>query len=281
MTQTRAELYTRVCSKIKPVANDLTTREAEEIIEHVTGITRLELHIHPRISVPPHCIAAIEEIVEKRLLGIPLPYILGYAYFFGYKFIIDTNVLIPRMDTETLVAAVLASQPSSYRSFIDLCTGSGIIAAVLSKERPAWYGIATDISEKAARVARKNCTQYVHVLCGDVLTHISPGYCVDFIVSNPPYIAADEMAHLEESVKDYEPYQALFGGKDGCNFYRYLAKNAAMYLKDNGKLYCEISSVCSERIEDIFRQNRWTNIKIHSDLAQRPRVLYAEKKQKS
>lgn len=194
------------------------------------------------------------ELYEKFQAGIarlqqnePLGHILGYEWFYGYQFTVNENVLIPRPETEELVANVLAEYDTYFADqedvFVaDVGTGSGAIAIALQKEEPSLHILATDISETAVQVAHENASRLnanVQFVVGDMLAPlIERNIKLDILVSNPPYIPQEEV--LETSVKDFEPHVALFGGEDGLKFYRMIFASAKKVMKERSFMAFEM-----------------------------------------
>lgn len=177
--------------------------------------------------------------IDKYLIdGIPVQHILGYSYFYGYRMIVNKEVLIPRPETEELVGYVLQKYDDVFDGqkvdVVDVGTGSGAVAVALVKEEPNMSVYATDISETALEVAvqnAKNNDANVTFYLGDMLQPlIERNLKFDILVSNPPYIPEDE--YVESIVKDNEPHVALFGGVDGMYFYDIILSNASKILKD-------------------------------------------------
>jgi release factor glutamine methyltransferase len=259
--------------RLHPVSGDLSQREAELILENVLNTTRAALYTDNSIAVETKQSELIENIVEKRLAGKPLAHILGSVYFHSKKFTITGDVLIPRPDTETLIEEVLQTETKNPRLFLDMGTGSGNIAETLCMLRPEWKAVATDLSEAALRVARSNCCASVNLLCSDKLCALKEQALFDFIVSNPPYISAEEIKTLDPAVVDHEPSLALYGGEDGLDYYHYLANNSKKFLKRGGHIYCEIGFSQASACRKLFHNAHWKDIKISPDLAARPRVI--------
>lgn len=187
-----------------------------------------------------------EEKLQRLLTGEPLQHILGYEYFYGYRYIVNEDVLIPRPETEELVANILAAYDEYFDgkeiNLCDIGTGSGAIAITLKKEEPHFNVYASDISEKAIVVAKQNALNNeadVTFMVGDMCEpFIEQNLQVDILVSNPPYIPVDEV--MEHSVKDFEPHVALFGGEDGLKFYRIIFERSQLFLKEKSILAFEI-----------------------------------------
>jgi release factor glutamine methyltransferase len=260
--------------QLSPVSGDSAQAEAELILEHVLNCSRSEVYERRDNSITQSILSEIKLILKRRLLHEPLPYIFGKVYFHSREFIVDNHVLIPRPDTETLVEAILHNENGKDIAFLEIGVGSGAISAVLAQERPRWHCFATDISLHALFLAKRNCPDTVHLACSDVFASIKPENSFDFIVSNPPYISEPEMAGLDASVKDYEPLQALFGGKDGLDFYRVFASQAGSFLKRGGRIYCEIGYEQGESAKTVFSSHQgWKNVEVFRDLAGRTRVV--------
>jgi len=184
--------------------------------------------------------------IKRLLQNEPLNYVLGYSYFYGYKMIVNNNVLIPRYETEELVGLILSKYDEFYKGeeviACDIGTGSGAIAIALKKEEEMFNMYATDISKEAIDVSYQNAKNNeadVKFLVGDMLNPIKEeGIKLDILISNPPYIPSDEV--MEKSVVDYEPHVALFGGEDGLKFYRTLLSGAKEVMKEHGLIFFEI-----------------------------------------
>jgi len=195
--------------------------------------------------------SAIAEKFEAGMQRImkyePMNYVLGYSWFYGYKLFVDKNVLIPRYETEELVLNVLKYVDEYYSDYseikaVDIGTGSGAIAIALAKEEKRFKMMASDISQSAITVAKKNAEfngLEMDFFVGNMLDPIiATGKKVDIILCNPPYIPSDEQ--LETSVVGYEPHVALFGGKDGLKYYIEVFENAKKIINPQGMLAFEI-----------------------------------------
>jgi len=183
-------------------------------------------------------LAIFNENLTKYLeKNMPIQHLIGYETFFGYEFKVNEDVLIPRFETEELVAKVLELYDEHFEgqkvAVVDVGTGSGAIGITLALEEPNMNMTITDISEAALAVARENADTLganVLMLQSDMLTElIAQNKKFDILVSNPPYIPAEE--HVDSLVYDNEPHVALFGGKDGLYFYREILSNAHQILK--------------------------------------------------
>lgn len=255
---------------------DFAQVQAEEILMHFTGCSRTELMLRGREEIGNAAIDKIENTVKRRISGEPLQYILGTAYFYSREFRVNPDVLIPRPDTEILIEQVLNHEPASQARFADIGTGSGIIACILTEERPSWSAVAVDISVKALRTAVSNSRTDIRFICADLLDALKKEHQFDFIVSNPPYIPFDEYATLDISVKGHEPEQALTDNNDGLGFYRYFALNAHNWIRNDGGFYCEIGYNQGDSVKKLFCDHGWRNVKVARDLGGNNRVICAQ-----
>ena len=221
--------------------------------------------------------------VDRRLAGEPLPYVVGRAGFRTLELVIDPRVLIPRPETEGLVELVLrwARKGGPGGRVADVGTGSGCIALSLAVEGVFSEIVATDESASALEVARTNRrriqpTVPVEFRSGTLLEPLGREQ-FDVIVSNPPYVAEQEFAALEPSVRLYEPKAALVGGDEGMDHVRSLLARAAANLVDRGLLALEIDAQRAEYTREVARGLGWTNSRLEHDLFGRLRYLLATK----
>ncbi len=223
---------------------------------------------------------AVDRYVTKN---IPVQHIVGYEYFFGHKFIVNGDVLIPRFETEELVANVLMTYDEVFEGqpvdLVDIGTGSGCLAVTLSVEEQNMNVMATDISEDALKVAKQNNINLngrVTFLQGDMLQPLQ-GKKFDIIVSNPPYIPNDE--YVEDLVKSNEPHVALFGGEDGLDFYRQIIEGAKALLKDRFFMAFEHAYDKAKELRDLINKN-FTDVEIiqKKDLQGKDRMTFIIKK---
>ena len=198
----------------------------------------------------------VKEIFQQLATHKPAQYIIGQADFYGMQLKVDERVLIPRPETEELVELILAENPETNLSVLDIGTGSGAIALALAKNRPAWSVTAADISQNALDVASensKNQNLQLFLKKSDCFTEISEKY--DIIVSNPPYISREDASEVGLNVLYSEPHLALFADEDGLAIYRRIAEDAKDYLKDGGKIYLEIGYKQGQSVPELFRKH--------------------------
>lgn len=222
---------------------ELETEAAKWLLMHVSNLTPAQFYLAFNEEVTPEVEARFMSGIERYLNYVPIQHIIGYQTFYGYDFIVNEDVLIPRRETEELVEQVLYYYDDHFQGQkIDLCdigTGSGCIAITLSKEEPNLNVVAADISAKALVVAKQNNDKLganVRFFEGDLLSPLK-GMKFDIIVSNPPYIPNQE--DVAKIVKTHEPNIALFGGDTGLIFYERILKDAKNYLKDKGLIAFE------------------------------------------
>lgn len=197
----------------------------------------------------------VKGIFQQLAAHKPAQYIIGHADFYGMQLKVDERVLIPRPETEELVELILAENPETNLSVLDIGTGSGAIALALAKNRPDWSVTAADISQNALDVASensKNQNLQLFLKKSDCFTEISEKY--DIIVSNPPYISREDASEVGLNVLYSEPHLALFADEDGLAIYRRIAEDVKDYLKDGGKIYLEIGYKQGQSVPELFRK---------------------------
>ena len=265
--------------------------EARLLIQHTFRLTREQLVTRSDSEVDP---ALLEPLLVRREDREPLAYLLGEREFYGLPFFVTPAVLIPRPETELLVEIALNS-PSltptksenaegrgrGMGAIADIGTGSGCIAVTLAKLLPNVSIYATDISEDALTVARRNAERHgvgVTFLQGDLLAPLPEGLLFDAIISNPPYIAQSEASTLAPEVVGGEPHVALFDREaDGLGFYRRLARDAPEKLVPGGLLAVEVGMGQSEFVAELFEGAGLENVRVIPDLAGIGRVVCGKK----
>jgi release factor glutamine methyltransferase len=220
-------------------------------------------------------VQAIFDVVDERLTGRPLWYIIGDTDFYGYKIQVDERVLIPRRETEELALHVINSAEEGYK-ILDLCTGSGAIAIAVSKElekRGVEAAVtASDVSDGALELARQNAAANeasVRFIKSDLFARIRERY--NIIVSNPPYIPSSDVEGLQREVKDYEPRLALDGGEDGLDYYRRIAEDAPKCLARGGIIILEVGDGQATDVAKLFKYAEYTMIL--KDMADKDRFV--------
>lgn len=217
------------------------------------------------------------ELIGRRAKRIPLQQITGEQEFMGFPFLVNEHVLIPRQDTETLVEEAMEKSRKGDR-VLDMCTGSGCILLSLLKLVPELSGTGADISQEALKVAVENGKRLqteASFLESDLFEKVEGVF--DLIVSNPPYIASDEIGTLMEEVRDHEPIGALDGSADGLAFYRRLVQEGKDHLKSGGWMLFEIGCTQAEAVMELLKKGGFQEIYVKKDLAGLDRVVGGRK----
>ena len=252
--------------------------DAEWLLSEVLGVSRLEMLLNKRRELTEGEAAAYEALLVRREAREPLQYILGSQSFMGFSLKTDSRALIPRNDTEALCEEALKYIRPGGR-VLDLCTGSGALAAAIKKLRPGAEVTATDISEAALSLAKENAERLgaeVRFVQGDLFTPLA-GEKFNVIVSNPPYIPDALRGRLQAEV-EREPALALFAGDDGLDFYRRIVKDAPAHLLPGGRLCLEIGDGQGDAVKALLYEG-FTDIQVLNDLNGLPRVISAAVKE--
>ena len=241
--------------------------EAERLVSHALNISRLDIYLQYDKPCTVEEQQAVRELVIRRRKREPCSYLMETCEFWSLSLAVGPGVLIPRPETEVLVEATLKSIRRGKRAaptlqILELGTGSCAIPLALSSEEQQLVLVATDISEQALSFARTNINHYqveiknqrncIHLVQGDRFAPIKKQPRYDYIVSNPPYIPTQDVDMLQEEVRLWEPKNALNGGNDGLDFYRYLKKTAESLLKPGGFLVFEHGFDQGESIQQLL-----------------------------
>ena len=259
-------------------------RTAALLLGHLLGLDRAQLFIRSKEQLTESAYGEYVSLIERRASGEPLQYITRHQEFYGLDFVVTPDVLIPRPETELLVERVLTLATrllSTGPLIVDVGTGSGCIAIALADHLPDARVIAIDISPAALLVARENAERnrvqhQIEFVEGDLFQPISDRGLegvVDFVASNPPYVAAGSAEGLQREVRDWEPPAALFGGEAGLGFYDRLLAESPRYVGSGGHLVCEIGYGQLEGISRMIDPAIWDLVDIANDLQGVPRTL--------
>ncbi|WP_288528233.1 peptide chain release factor N(5)-glutamine methyltransferase [uncultured Secundilactobacillus sp.] len=257
--------------------SDLDPATADYLMRALTGFDQTQLLIHYRDSLPEQLKDQFEAAVSAYLAGVSPQYIIGTADFYGYRFSVTPSVLIPRQETEELVAWLLADYANQAQlTILDVGTGSGAIGLTLKKERPDWLVSISDISAAAMTVARKNAVALgveVTERVGNLLTPFT-GDHFDTIVMNPPYIAREATPLMDQSVIESEPSLALFADHHGLAVYEQLAQQLKQGIVTTNRLYLEIGFDQGETVQTLFQTIfPDAQIRIRQDMAGHDRMV--------
>ncbi|MDH4202462.1 MAG: peptide chain release factor N(5)-glutamine methyltransferase [Phycisphaerae bacterium] len=261
---------------------------AELLLCDVLGLERIQLYtLYDRV-VQPAQLAQLRALVKRAGEHEPVAYLVGRCEFYSLPLTITPDCLIPRPETEGLVERCVHFLRNRERvqHVLDLCTGSGCIAAAIAKNVEDAQVVATDVSDAALKVAAENIeklklTEKVQLLCGDLFDPVIEGLDAarfDLIVSNPPYVSEPEYAALDKNVKDYEPKDALLAGADGLDVYKRILEKVDDFLKPDGALMMEIGYAQGPAIRELLEASGvFRTITIEKDFANNDRIAVAAK----
>jgi release factor glutamine methyltransferase len=253
--------------------------DAELLLAAALGVERLELYVQFDKPVVERERALYRELVRRRANErVPVAQLLGRREFWSLPLAVTADVLVPRPETETLVAAALerAPDPQAAIAVLDVGTGSGAVALAIARERPRARIVATDVSQAALEVARRNAealglTRQLRFARGDLFEPVA-GERFDLVVSNPPYLGERERAGLAPELA-HEPDLALFAGDDGLALLRRLAVEVPSVLAEGGAAAFELAPAQAPAVSDWCRAAGLLDVRLHRDLAKRPRVV--------
>ena len=260
------------------------------LLEYTADITRAWYYAHMDDGLDAKTEERYRTLCTKRAQHIPLQHITRRAYFMGYEFCVDERVLVPRQDTEVLVEEAISRMRNLEKpQILDMCTGSGCILLSLLLERQDARGAGVDVSPEALEVAKENASllkveNRADFLESDLFS--APYFCekggkeggkYDILISNPPYIATEEIETLMEEVRLHDPRKALDGMEDGLYFYRKITKEAGKYLKPGGWLLYEIGCTQGEAVSEMLRNAGFEKVQVVKDLPGLDRVVMGQK----
>ena len=270
-----SELYGLFVDTLNKSGFDEAESDSRLIFEYIAGIDRVKLTLEGDRELEPGIEEKLKAALAKRLTHMPVQYITGYQNFMGLEFMVSKDVLIPRMDTETLVEEVLRLGLSNVR-VLDICTGSGCILLSILKYVYGSSGVGVDISDGALGVAKANSEALgidATFIKSDMFENIPKDEHFDIVVSNPPYIRSDVIGTLMSEVKDYEPLLALDGSEDGLKFYRIIADEASEYLNNGGMLFLEIGYDQGAEVSALLSAAGFMDVEVIKDLSGLDRVV--------
>lgn len=277
---TRRQIHDRIAERLTPLYD---AREAQQIarifLEECGGVTPTQYLLEPDAAVD---IPDAEQLIDQLAAGRPIQYVTGRTEFCGLTLETAEGALIPRPETEELVAWV-AAESDEVRRLLDIGTGSGCIAIALKQALPACAVTAVDCSEEALAIARRNaerCGVQIDFRSGDALAGIERAVDGPFgaIVSNPPYIPEIERAAMHVNVTRYEPATALFvPDDDPLCFYRAIARSAMQLLAAGGALYFEIFEWAGEAVVQLLEAEGYEAVELRRDINDKPRMVRARK----
>ena len=255
--------------------------DSELILSNILNTTREKLIIHPKKNINQILENKFNSDIKKRNLKKPIAYILGYKEFWGQNYVTDSNVLIPRPDTELIIEKVLKNfKKNENKNVLDIGTGSGCIILSILLERIKFKGIGIDASKKAINVAKINAKMQqlgnrIKFINTDIDNFFS--YKYDLIVSNPPYIKKCKLSTLIEDVKNFEPKLALDGGPDGFSTILKVIAKSSKLLRKNGMLFLEIDSTQVIKTKEMLKKYKFYTKDVFKDLSGNIRCISAIK----
>lgn len=270
-------------------AGIITSRlDAELLLAYCLKKDRTKLYVDWQCNIKAEEMLLFSLLLARRAKREPLAYIVGYKEFWSMNIRVDRHVLIPRPETEILVQEAVAllhqtSQPGRRQKILDVGTGSGAVALALAREAHSSFVIASDVSFEALKIARANADTFglndtVIFACVDVLSAFRHNGFFDLVVSNPPYIATQDIELLDPEIRNFEPRQAIDGGKDGLDYYKALIPLLTSILKDGGWVVLEIGAGQAAAVMELFEScSRYRNIRVVKDYGQHERVIRAQR----
>ncbi len=273
MATTYNNLLLDTRTRLKKAGIEAAQLEARELLCYASGKRREHLYRDMSLYVSAELEQRLEELIQRRLNGEPVAYIVGEWEFYGLSLDITNEVLIPRDDTEILVerAVQRAKQSGDGCRVLDLCAGSGCVGLAIASQVPECRVVLGELSESALRICKQNVRRNelnARVTCIGVDAMQPPPSALwdfDVIACNPPYIPTDDIGGLDNSVKDYEPFMALDGGKDGLDYYRFIAAHWKNALRLGGSMIFEVGIGQAIQVEEILAQNGFESIQTVAD----------------
>ncbi len=254
---------------------------AEYLLSHILQINKSDLYLHSDKLISEKLEEEFNQLINRRAKKEPIDYILGEINFYGCNFLINTNVLIPRQETEILVdllSKVLEKENIKNKILFDICSGSGCIGISLKKKFKDLKVYLSDISKNALIVAKLNAKKNnvnVFFKNGNLLKPFT-NLKADYIVCNPPYVSQKEFLNLDEDVKSFEPKKALIAKDEGLEFYKKTEKEIFKFLRPKAKLFFEIGYKQKNDILNIFSSKKWKNKKVFQDFSGKNRFFFVE-----
>ena len=281
MTLTLGEVFKKNFKTLKSNKIENPGLETNMIISHVLKMSNEKIFIQRERRIYKKSLNKIYRLINKRIKGIPMAYLLKSAYFYSNKFFINSNVLIPRPESELLVDQAYESiKNKKNQQILDLCCGSGCIGiSIYKKLQQKPQIVFSDISREALKVCKKNVTKFrikknSTIVQGDLFQKINKKF--NLIICNPPYINYRDFLNLEKSIKNYEPKEALVSTGNGTSHLKKIIKGSKKRLHEDGILIVEIGYDQSNEIEDFFKKHGFNDIVVLKDLSGIKRAISAK-----
>ena len=271
------EIQRKLCNNFSTIGIETPELDARIILKEVLSLDDKDLILKESLDIPEEMIEKIITIESRRLCGEPISKIFKKRDFYNSTFVISNDVLDPRPETELIVEiANNYINKNEVKNILDLGTGSGCILLSILKENRMINGLGIDLSKEAISIAKQNSKKLNLETQSNFLVSnwmSSVNYKYDLVVSNPPYIASEDIKKLSKSVKIYDPILSLDGGDDGLNSYRLIASDLKRIISMNALIIIEIGYNQSLQVIDIFKKNDFKLIKKYNDINGLDRVL--------
>ena len=281
MATTYNNLYLDTRQRLREAGVEGAQLEARELLCHAAGKNREQFYRDMALYAPDPVEEKLAALVERRLAGEPVAYLIGEWEFYGLALDVTPDVLIPRMDTEVLAerAILLARAAGEGARVLDLCAGSGCVGLAVAASVPTCRVVLADVSEAALKICKGNVRRNelnARVTCVQADALQKPDAALwdfDVIACNPPYIPTGDLAGLDVSVRDYEPRSALDGGADGLDFYRAIAAQWGSALRLGGSLLFEVGINQAMDVAALLEGSGFEDIQSTQDTQGIPRVV--------
>ena len=273
MATTYNNLYLDVRQRLLEAGVENAQLEARELVCAASGKSREQYYRDMALYASDAMEEKLDQLVQRRIAGEPVAYIIGEWEFYGLTLTVNQDVLIPRMDTEVLAerAILLARAAGEGARVLDLCAGSGCVGLAVATNVPQCRVVLADLSEAALKTCKQNirrCDLNARVTCVQADALQPPDGALwdfDVIACNPPYIPTGDLAGLDPSVRDFEPRSALDGGPDGLDFYRAVASQWGPALRLGGSLLFEVGIGQAPDVENLMTEHGFTDIQSSQD----------------
>ena len=281
MATTYNNLYLDTRNRLRKAGVIDAQTEARELVCYAADKTREQLIRDMSLYASGDLERRVEELIQRRLQGEPVAYIVGEWEFYGLPLDVSREVLVPRVDTEVLAERAIEKARAAGEGgrVLDLCAGSGCVGLAVAANAPECRVVLADLSEGALRLCKQNVRRNslnARVTCMSVNAMEQPSpmlWDFDVIACNPPYIPTGDIAGLDISVKEFEPHMALDGGVDGLDFYRFITAKWKSALRLGGTLIYEVGIGQAEQVVEIMTENGFENIIVTPDTHGIPRVV--------
>ncbi len=273
---TAAQAMAAATARLRAAGVPDPARDARVLLAHAAQVDAARVTLIAPEDIAPDIAERYDQLISLRAVRVPVSHLIGKRAFYGRDFKVSKDVLDPRPESETLIEAALSE---GFADVLDLGTGSGCLLVTLLAERTTASGIGVDLSEAACLQASANAVMHAladraRIVQGDWFEPVEGRF--DLIVSNPPYLASDEMDDVAPELRDYEPRMALTDEGDGLSAYRVIAETAGSYLTSSGRVICEFGWTQGDAVAEIFDNHGWGDVRLLADLDGRMRVLVAQ-----